>query len=572
MSTAAMSNQQEASRDGDQFVETPDIDGAYPRLNADQIATLERGGSRRKVQAGDVLIREGEPSQDLFVILAGRVAILADDEDGRPALLRIHGSGRFLGELGTLEGQASFFTAQAMEDGQMLVVPAALVRSLVARDPLLSDLILRAFLVRRCMLIEQGIGLRIVGSCYSPDTARLREFAARNRLPHRWLDTERDGDAERLLERFGVSVDETPLVIWGNGKVLRNPTNTELARLVGLPVPGVIADEYDLLVIGAGPAGLGASVYGAADGLRTATVELTAPGGQAGTSSRIENYLGFPAGISGAELADRAILQADKFGARIMVSAQAAGLDCNGELYRVRLADGTTVASRAVVVATGARYRKLGVPGIEAFEGNGIYYAATYLEALMCGAGPVVIVGGGNSAGQAAVFLSERVSQVHLLVRGPDLRESMSRYLVDQIEQQPRVTVHTRTEVIALDGDGAPRTLKQVVAVDRRSSEQFAIETSALFVFIGAAPNTAWLRGVVDLDDKGFIPTGWSARHSHGNGHRLRSQSPPRALQTSLPGIFAAGDVRSGSVKRVASAVGEGAMAVRQVHEYLGGV
>ena len=541
--------------------ETPDIYGAYPRLTEMQITTLEAGGTRRPVAPGEILVREGTRPDNIYVILSGKVAVIASDAPGEQRIIRVHGPGRFLGELGDLEGQAAFYTAEVVEPGEVLVVPAQLVRTLVAEDPVLSDVILRAYLVRRTLLIEEGTGFRIVGSCYSPDTTRLREFAARNRLPHRWIDLERDKDAECLLQRFGIAPQDTPVVIWGDD-VLRNPPNSELARRVGLPVPDVIHDERDLVVVGAGPAGLAAAVYGSSDGLTTAAAEAIAAGGQAGTSSRIENYLGFPSGVSGAELAERAIIQAEKFGAALMVSAQACRLESDGGQHVVRLVDGSFVVGRAVVLATGARYRKLAVPGIEKFEGNGVYYAATFLEALMCGAGPVVIVGGGNSAGQAAVFLASRVLRVYLLIRGDDLAKDMSRYLVDQIERHPRITVCLHTEIREIQGH--PQ-LEAVVAEDNQTGERHRIATTAVFVFIGAVPNTAWLDGAVLLDDYGFIATGSAAVYSAGG----RIKREPMMLETSRPGIFAAGDVRSGSVKRVASAVGEGSIAVRQVEQYL---
>jgi len=548
------------------LAETPDVYGAYPRLSDDQIASLEAGAARRAVDTGETLVREGECSDYFFVILSGKVAVATTDDMGNRRVIRVHGPGRFLGELGDLEGQAAFYTAEVMEPGEVLVVPTERVRDLVAHDPVLSDLIMRAYLIRRSMLIQGGTGFRIIGSCYDPDTVRLREFAARNRLPHRWIDLERDKRAARLLHRFGVSPQDTPVVIWGS-EVLRNPTNTELARRVGLPVPDTVPDEADVVVVGAGPAGLGAAVYGSSDGLITAAMERIATGGQAGTSSRIENYLGFPGGISGADLAERAVLQAGKFGARIMVSAEVTRLESEGGYHRLTLADGGSVVARAVVLATGARYRKLAAPGIESNEGNGVYYAATFQEALMCGTGPVVVVGGGNSAGQAAIFLASRVSRVYVVIRGDDLNKSMSRYLVDQINRHPRVTVLSCTEIGEVHGDGE---LSTVVTEDKRTGERHSIQARALFVFIGADPNTAWLAGAIELDDRGFVPTGPAALYSDTDGGQGRTRRRPMMLETSRPGVFAAGDVRSGSVKRVASAVGEGSMAIRQIHEYFG--
>ena len=553
-------------RESPPLAETSDIYGAYPRLSDDQIATLEAGGARRAVGTGETLVREGERSDYFFVTLSGKVAVTTTDDAGNRHVIRVHGPGRFLGELGDLEGQAAFYTAEVVEPGEVLVVPTERVRALVAHDPVLSDLILRAYLLRRSLLIQGESGFRIIGSCYSPDTARLREFAARNRLPHRWIDLERDKHAERVLQRFGVSPQDAPVVIWG-GEVLRNPTNTELARRVGLPVPDTVPDESDVVVVGAGPAGLGAAVYAASDGLTTAAMERIATGGQAGTSSRIENYLGFPGGISGADLAERAVLQAGKFGARIIVSAEITRLESGGGQHRVTLADGGSVVARAVVLAMGARYRRLAVPGIESFEGNGVYYAATFQEALMCGTGPVVIVGGGNSAGQAAVFLAAQVSRVYVVIRGDDLNKTMSRYLVYQINRHPRVTVRSCTEIRQVHGNGA---LTAVLTEDKRTGVQHSIQTRALFVFIGADPTTSWLAGAIELDDHGFVPTGPAALYSDTDGNQGRTQRQPMMLETSRPGVFAAGDVRSGSVKRVASAVGEGSMAIRQIHEYFG--
>ena len=545
--------------------ETPDAYGAYPRLSGDQIATLEAGGIRRAVTRGEILIREGTQNNFLYVILTGRVAIFTTDEWGERRILRVHGPGRFLGELGDIEGQAAFYTAEVVEPGEVLVVDAQLVRTLVAQDPVLSDLILHAYLLRRALLIQAGGGFRIMGSCFSPDTVRLREFAARNRLPHRWIDLEREKEAERLLRRFGIAPQETPVVIWG-GEILRNPTNSELARRVGLPVPDTIHDECDLVVVGAGPAGLGAAVYGASDGLITTAAEAIAAGGQAATSSRIENYLGFPGGLSGADLAERAIIQAGKFGARLMISAEARSLEYDGNQHLVCLADDTFVVARAVVIATGARYRKLAVPDLDVYESHGVYYAATYQEALMCGTGPVVVVGGGNSAGQAAIFLAARLSRAYLLVRGDDLAKDMSRYLIDQIVNDPRIDVCLHTEVREIRG--CPE-VECVVVENNKTGERRLIHTNAVFVFIGAMPNTAWLHGAVLLDDHGFIATGTEAMYTDSSHGERSTTREPMMLETSRPGLFAAGDVRRGSVKRVASAVGEGAMAVRQVEEYL---
>src|SRR6266542_660425 len=461
-----------------------------------------------------------------------------------------------------------------VEQGEMLAVPAHHMRQVVARDSTLGDLILHAFLLRRSLLIGLGAGVRIVGSRFSPDTRRLRDFAARNRLPHRWIDLERDDHAEALLRELGVAPGETPIVVLHGSarprplaegvrgqaagtevhkEVLRNPSNAELARAVGVPAPRTLEAVRDVVVVGSGPAGLA-----------TAAFDAIATGGQAGTSSRIENYLGFPIGISGSELAERAALQAMKFGALISVPAKATGFGQRDGYYAVRLDDGEDVFGRTVVIATGAYYRKLDVPRLAEFEGDSVYYAATLMEAQLCRDNPVAVVGGGNSAGQAALFLARYASRVRLLVRGGDLGKDMSRYLTDQVERTPRVEIMLHTEVRELLGD---RALEALVVEDNRTGLRRTIDARALFVFIGANPCTDWLGDEVALDQDGFVQTGPEATPA---GDPADAGWQPFVLETSRRGVFAAGDVRSGSIKRVASAVGEGAMAVHLVHERIG--
>jgi thioredoxin reductase (NADPH) len=549
------------------LVETPDSHGGYPRLSEDQIAFLSAHGTRRRTQAGEILFREGDEHYDFYVVLEGKVAIIQGYGGPTEELIAVHGPGRFLGELSLLTGQAAFFTAVVREPGEVLVVPVERLRELVTQDAALGDLILRAYLIRRELLIGLGAGFRIVGSRYSPDTRRLREFAARNRLPHRWIDVEDDSGAEALLRQLGISPEETPVVIWGK-EVLRNPSNAELARRIGLPPPPAGSDRIaDLLVVGAGPAGLAASVYGASEGLETVTLDAIATGGQAGTSSKIENYLGFPAGISGAELAERATIQAEKFGATISVPAEATSLERRDGHYVVGLDGGQEVAGRTVVIATGAKYRKLPVPGLERYEGTSVFYAATLMEAQMCRDDPIAIVGGGNSAGQATVFLARYATRVRLLVRDADLGASMSRYLADRIERTPNVEVVLHSEVRDVVGNGR---LEAVVVEDDLTGERRTLPARALFVFIGAEPHTGWLGSQIGLDHDGFVLTGHdAARAAAANGQWHDKDRPPLLLETSLPGVLAVGDVRHGSIKRVASAVGEGAMAVRLVHEHL---
>jgi thioredoxin reductase (NADPH) len=548
------------------LVETEDTSGAFPRLDDGQISALEAQGERRRTERGDVLFREGDPQYDFFVVLAGKVAIVEGYGSGHERTIGVHGERRFLGELNLLTGQAAFLTAVVVEPGEVLGVPPDRLRALVTQDMTLGDLILRAFLLRRSVLIGLGAGFRIIGSRYSPDTRRIREFAARNRLPHHWIDLENDGDAEALLHELGVSPEETPVVIWRGRDVLRNPSNAELAQLFGLPRPRARNAVRDLIVVGSGPAGLAAAVYAASEGLDTVAMDALATGGQAGTSSRIENYLGFPAGISGAELADRAVLQAAKFGAQLTIPARATWLEPRQDHYGIGVEDGDELRGRAVVIATGVQYRKLPVPRLEQLEGSSVYYAATPMEGQLCRGDPVAVVGGGNSAGQAALFLTGFAEVVRLIVREDELTENMSRYLADRIERAPGIELHLHAEVRELCGDD---TLEAIVVHDTHTGEPRRLPARALFVFIGARPHTEWLGDRVQLDAGGYILTGPDAcddARLDGDG----DTPVPLMLETSLPGVFAAGDVRSGSIKRVASAVGEGAIAIRMVHERIG--
>ena len=541
--------------------EAPDVPGANPGLSDAQIAALSTRGNRRKTEAGEVLFREGDRRCDFFVVLDGIVEVVSGYEDD-PHVHAIHGRGGFLGDLSLLTGQAVFATAVVREPGEVLVIPVERLREIVTQEPDLGDLILRAYLLRRSILLGSGSGLRIVGSRYSPDTRRLREFAARNRVPHRWIDLENDREAEALLQRLGVAPDATPVVIWGR-RVLRNPSTAELANAIGLPVATNPAVVVDLVVVGAGPAGLAAAVYGASEGLTTVVLDAVAAGGQAGTSPRIENYLGFPSGLSGSELAERAIIQAEKFGVHIMVPAEAASLETRDGNYVVHINGGDEIQTRAVLVASGAHYRKLPVERLEEFEGTSVFYAATEIEARVCGGDPVAVVGGGNSAGQASLFLADRAAHVQLIIRGDDLGKNMSRYLVDRVERHSRIEILRQTEVRELVGDGA---LHALVVEDRGAAgARRKIDARALFVFIGAEPHARWLAGSVELDDRGFVLTGTDIPYRQD----WNITRPPFPLETSRPGVFAVGDVRSRSIKRVAAAVGEGSMGVRLVHEHL---
>jgi thioredoxin reductase (NADPH) len=466
-----------------------------------------------------------------------------------------HGPRSFLGEYNAISGQPALFTGIARAAGRAVIVPIADLRMLIATQSTLSNIVLGALLNRRSLLISEQVGARIIGSRYSPDTRRLREFASRNRLPHAWLDVETDPAVEELLRALGVAPEAMPVVLLGD-LVFDNPTNQEFAQLLGFVPPPDQHDVYDLLVIGGGPAGLAAAVYGASEGLSTILLESVAVGGQAGTSSRIENYLGFPAGISGAELAARAAIQAEKFEARLTFPCEAVSLESTDGIHLVRLADGDEVSARAVILATGARYRKLPLARLEELEGLGVYYAATLAEARMCAGSAVAVVGGGNSAGQAALFLANATRRVSLIIRRPELAATMSRYLIDEIERNDRIELLTESEVVELHGDGE---LAGLTLLDRRDGARRQLDARALFVFIGADPCTEWLEGSVARDRAGFVLTGADV-----TGGR-----PRLPLETSRAGVFAVGDARSGSVKRVASAVGEGSMAVRLVHAHL---
>jgi len=547
-------------------VEEPqDRNGAFPRLGEQQRARLRALGTVRSVQPGEVLFRDGDEGYDLFVVESGAVAIV-QGYGAEDRVVAIHGRHRFLGELNMLTGTRVYLTAVVRDAGEVIQVPVAAVRTVVAEDEELSNIILGAFIARRSILIEAEAGIKLLGSRFSGDTRRLREFLQRNRMPYHWLDLEEDTEAEELLRTLALDPADTPVVVCGSGAVLRNPSNAALAAALGLGARGEPPAMCDLIVVGGGPAGLSAALYGASEGLDTQAIDAVAFGGQASTSSRIENYLGFPAGISGSELAARAALQAAKFGARLVVPAGAVRLAQEDGHYSIELDNGQVVNGRTVIVATGAQYRKLDVPDLDRYEGLGVYYAATQAEGQLCSDEPVLIVGGGNSAGQAAMFLSQHASSCRLMIRGGDLAKSMSRYLIDEIERRPQIEVCTHCEVVGLRGETA---LEQAVVRDTRSGQCRDVPARALFVFIGASPHTDWLAGQVAADEHEFLLTGRDVGEEHlGDWGEQR----PYFLETSRPGVFAVGDVHSGSIKRVASAVGEGSMAVRLAHLRLASV
>jgi len=537
---------------------------AFPTLDERQVREFERGtgAATQSYRDGQLLISVGDREFKFFIIKSGTVEIV-DYSGETPKTVVVHGKGQFTGDISHLTGRSSVIAAVARGECKVVEVSSETLRAALNQCPALSDIVLQAFIARRQLLRESSdfVGLRVIGSRYSVDTFRVRDFLAKNRALFTWLDVETNPDVGRLLQHFGLTEADTPVVALGDLLLLRNPSNTELADAIGIHQPLEHA-VHDLVVVGAGPAGLAAAVYGASEGLRTVLLERTAPGGQAGASMRIENYLGFPTGLTGSDLADRAILQANKFGARLSVPSQVIRLGWENAYAVLQLDSGETVTTKCLLIATGADYRRLDVEGCSRFEGKGVYYGATLAEGQMCRGSEVVLVGGGNSAGQAAVFLAQHASRVWLLIRGDSLYKSMSSYLARRIEHTANIKILTNTTVRRMRGDGH---LEAVEAINETTGQERVVATPAVFSFIGASPRTDWLPPEIERDARGFIRTGTDlAQSAHWTSRR-----PPFLLETSRPGVFAAGDVRSGSVKRVASAVGEGSMVVQFVHEVL---
>lgn len=532
---------------------------AFPKLDAEQIAALGKFATLRSFRSGEKLFATGERDFKFFILKSGEVEIV-DPTSGCDEVLVVHEPGEFTGDVDLLTGRPSLVSAIARGACEAYEIQPADLRRILNDMPWLSDILLRAFLMRRQLLEESGFtGVRVVGSRFSRDTHRIRQFLAKNRVPFTWIDLESDTSVDELLGRFKISADETPVVTCLNGTLVRNPSSGELADCVGVRTP-IENTTYDLAVVGAGPAGLAAAVYGASEGLKTLVLDKLGPGGQAGASSRIENYMGFPTGLSGSDLAARAVIQAEKFGAAFSVPAEVTGVRSDNGYHTLSLGDGGEISTKCLLVATGATYRKLSVDGCNRYDGLGVYYAATVVEGQLCSGAQVIVVGDGNAAGQAAVFLSERARRVLLLALTDDLKKTMSYYLARRIEQIPNIQVRYGTQITGMHGD------KCLAAVELSSGEARPpemVECAAVFVFIGSQPHTAWLRNAVQIDERGFVKTGSQVTESWS----LRRQ--PYLLETSSPGIFAAGDVRCGSAKRVASAVGEGAMAVQFMHHYL---
>jgi thioredoxin reductase (NADPH) len=539
----------------------------FPRLTPGQIERIASVGKQRAVPAGEVLFDVGDQNTCFFVVLSGAVEVLRPVDGGEERVV-VHQPGQFTGEINMLSARRSLVRARAAGDAVVVALDRDDLRLMVQRDSELSEILMRAFILRRMALMAQDRNdLVLVGSRHSGSTQHIREFLSRNGQPFTYQDVDSDPGVQDLLDRFHVGVNEVPVIVCAGGHVLRNPTIESLAGKLGLSAPLDATAVRDLVIIGAGPAGLAAAVYGASEGLDVLVLESSAPGGQAGTSSRIENYLGFPTGISGQALAGRALSQAEKFGAEVAIGRTVVRLHCESRPYRLLLSDGQELRARAIVIASGVQYRKLDLPALARYEGAGVYYCATHLEAQLCQGQEVAVVGGANSAGQAAMFLSGVASRVHMLVRGPGLAESMSRYLIHRIESTPKVDLRTRTQVEALEGaDGLERIRWR--HLDTGAGETRDIRS--LFLMTGATPNTDWLDGCVVLDDKKFVKTGADLLPEDLASGNWPLPRRPHLMETSIPGVFCVGDVRSSSVKRVASAVGEGSICVQLVHRVLG--
>jgi thioredoxin reductase (NADPH) len=534
----------------------------FPTLTAAQIGRLTALGRERPFEVGDILFEQGGTNRPLMVVLEGEIEILSD----RDTLVTVHQPGNFSGDVDLIAGHPAVVRARARRAGRVLEVPAERVRSLVLTDPELSQILLRAFILRRTLLMTRSAGnIVLIGSRHSAGTLTLQEFLTRNNQPYAYLDADRDTGVQTTLEGFGVGVDDVPVFICSGKQVLKKPTIEEVAECLG--INRLSRDVVrDLVVIGAGPAGLAAAVYGASEGLDVLVLESTAPGGQAGSSSRIENYLGFPTGVSGQDLASGALLQAQKFGAELVVARTAVGLECDRPPYRIGLGPGVSVAARTVVIATGVRYRKPDIPDLSRFEGVGVYYGATPVEALLCQGEDVVVVGGGNSAGQAAIFLSEARRRVFMLIRGAGLSDTMSRYLIRRIEETPNIELKTNTRIVALEGASSLECVTWMHAADGKLT---TVPVRHVFMMTGANPNTGWLENCVALDEKGFVKAGPDLLPSDLAASRWPLRRPPLLFETNRPGVFAVGDVRAGSVKRVAAAVGEGSVCIQLVHKVL---
>ncbi|HEV2206705.1 MAG TPA: FAD-dependent oxidoreductase [Candidatus Acidoferrales bacterium] len=538
---------------------------AFPVLTESQINRVRQAATLRRVQTGDILFQPGDTNPPFFVLVSGSMEIVQPSLSGEQPVAK-HEPGEFTGEITMISGRRNLVCGRVTAPGEFLELTSDGLRSLIAKDAELNEIFMRAFILRRVELIKRNQGgLVLMGSMHCANTLRLREFLTRNGQPYTYVDLDTDKGSQELLDRFQVKLEEVPVVICHSGVVMRNPSIQKLADCIGFNLNIDETQIRDLIIVGAGPSGLAAAVYAASEGLDVLVIETISPGGQAGSSSKIENYLGFPTGISGQELASRAATQAEKFGAKMMVAHDVVKLDCAKRPYKVVLDNGTALAARAIVIATGAQYNKLRLPNLAKFEGQGIYYGATYMEAQLCEAEDIIVVGGGNSAGQAAVYMSQSARKVHMLVRSGQLSDTMSRYLIRRIEENPAIELHYHTEITALDGG---THLERVTWLDKTTGAASTHDIRHLFIMAGASPRTGWLQDCLALDEKGFVITGRDLDLIR-NGHTWPLQRPAQMLETSLPGVFAVGDVRAGNVKRVASAVGEGSIAIHLVHRAL---
>ena len=542
------------------------VERMFPTLTPAQVKRIAAHGKQRSIRSGEVLIEAGARVVPFFVVTAGRVEVVRPS-GSTETLVAVHGPGQFIGEVNMLSGRPALVRSRTIESGEVIELDHEHLLALVQTDSELSELIMRAFILRRVELIARGFGnVVLLGSNHCAGTLRVKEFLTRNGHPYSYIDLDRDAGVQDLLDRFQVTAADVPVLICRGEVVLRNPTNQQIAGCLGFNEAIDETQIRDVVIVGAGPAGLAAAVYAASEGLNVLVLETNSPGGQAGSSSKIENYLGFPTGISGQALAGRAYTQARKFGAQVIIATGAKRLVCDRKPYAIEMDDNMRVLARTIIIATGAEYRVPTIENLSEFKGVGVYYGATFMEAQLCRGEEVVVMGGGNSAGQAAVFLAQTAKRVHMLVRGSGLAESMSRYLIRRIEQNPAIVLRTNTEIVALEGSS------HLERVRWRNDQTGSIETHDIrhvFVMTGAVPSTDWLVGCVALDAKGFIKTGPDLSQDDLAAASWPLATPPHLLETSLPGVFAVGDVRGGNTKRVASAVGEGSIAISFVHQVL---
>lgn len=538
----------------------------FPVLTAAQQTRVLAHGRRRTVEQNEIVVEVNEPVTKVFLVVSGRLHAL-QVSDNQEHIVAICNPGMFSGELTVLSGRRGLLRIRAAEKSELIEIEREALQVLVETDSELSDVFLRAFILRRLELIAREVGdIVLIGSSHSLATLRIKEFLTRNYQPYSYIDLDRDADVQELLDRFFLSIEDMPVLICRGTAVLRNPSNEEITSCLGFNEGIDQAHVRDLVIIGAGPAGLAAAVYAASEGLDVLVLESSGPGGQAGASSKIENYLGFPTGISGHELAGRAYTQAQKFGAQMLIAKDAKGLTCDRRPYKVLIGDGQSVPTRTVIIASGAQYRRLNLNNLSKFEGVGVYYGATHLEAQLCSGEEVIVVGGGNSAGQAAVFLAQTTRRVLMLIRSGGLAETMSRYLIRRIEETPNIELHSNSEVVALEGNDH---LERVTWRNKQTGQTESHNIAHLFSMTGAVPNSAWLDGCVACDQAGFIKTGSDLTTDDLANAEWPLSRPPYLLESNLPGVFAVGDIRAGNVKRVASAVGEGSIAVSFVHQVL---